>query len=54
MRLDEIGEDYEALKNKVTSYATNKVEQSKSAGVRAMDVDCVDETGCEYEERGEV
>eukprot|EP00974_Lingulodinium_polyedra_P022643 2187174-Lingulodinium_polyedra.AAC.1 len=54
MRLDEIGEDYEALKNKVTSYATNKVEQSKGVGPVEMEVDNVNEFGYEQEGGGEL
>ena len=41
MRLDEVGENYEALTNKRMSFATNKIEQAKSAGPVAMDVDGV-------------
>lgn len=41
MRLDEIVEDYEALKNKVTSYATNKLELARCKGPVAMEVDSV-------------
>ena len=41
IRLDEIGEDYEALKNKVISYAMNKVEQFKGNGPTPMEVDNV-------------
>ena len=42
IRLDEIGEKYEALKAKVISYATNKVEQFKGSGPTPMDVDNVE------------
>ena len=37
MRLDEIGEAYEALKNKLVSYTTNKLEQNKASGVVPME-----------------
>ena len=43
MRLDEIGEDYEALKHKILTYATNKIEQTKGGGPVPMDVDHVND-----------
>ncbi len=42
MRMDEIGENYEALREKLIQYATNKMEQvrrGKSGGTVAMEVD---------------
>ena len=52
MRLDEIGEDYEALKHKIVSYTTNKVEQNRASGGVAMEVDNVyaQDAGDEYDE----
>ena len=51
LRLDEVGEDYEALKSKIVSYATNKVEQTKSKGPVPMELDYVQEAlGYEYED----
>ena len=43
MRSGEIGENYEAWKNKLMSYATNRVEQSKGRGPTPMGVDYVKE-----------
>jgi len=57
IRLDEIGENYEALKAKVICYATNKVEQFRGGGPTPMEIDNVwqDEIGEEWQDEiGEV
>ena len=59
MRMDEIGENYEALREKLIQYATNKVEQmrrGKGGGPVDMEVDEVNEAdwGRVSEEVGEV
>ena len=59
MRMDEIGENYEALREKLIQYATNKMEQmrrGRSGGPVGMEVDEVKEAdwGRVSEEVGEV
>ena len=48
LKLDDIGENYEQLKNKVISYTTNRVEQNRS-GPTPMELDEVWQEGEEEE-----
>eukprot|EP00974_Lingulodinium_polyedra_P057095 5492723-Lingulodinium_polyedra.AAC.1 len=38
LRIDEIGEDYEVLRNKVLGWVSNKVERERGSGPTPMDV----------------
>ena len=51
LRLDEVGENYENLKVKVTSYTSNKVEQSRGQKETAVPMELDYVSGSEmYEE----